>query len=221
MINHKHKFIFIHIPKCAGTSIENSLKTIATRKPFGYDRKVGGFLQHLTCSEILHHDFLTKQDFDKHYKFAFVRNPFSRCVSEYIWRIKRYGNWINKPINVTELGKTKLVTKNDVRQISFKDFVKREFPWQEKSFEQHMKPQIEFTHDADMNLMVDYVGRFENLQQDFNIVCDRIGISRQQLPHDNKTNHKHYTEYYDDETREIVAKKYTKDIEYFGYEFGK
>ena len=67
------------------------------------------------------------------------------------------------------------------------------------------------------NLAVPYLKSL--IQNDFNIVCDKIGIDREKLSHTNKTEHKHYTEYYDDESREVVAEKFKEDIEYFKYKF--
>ena len=84
----------------------------------------------------------------------------------------------------------------------------------------HDYPQIDFVLNANQNKLTNFVGRCEDMQYDFDYVCGKIGIQKIKLPYRNPTKHKHYTEYYDEETKQIVAEKYAKDIEYFGYKFG-
>ena len=88
--------------------------------------------------------------------------------------------------------------------------------------------------------MVDFVGKFERLQKDFDIVCDRLGFERETLPHvnssdkasrewrrkfknliyrNNESGLRAYVDFYDDETREFVSQLYRSDIEMFDYSF--
>jgi len=126
-----------------------------------------------------------------YFKFTFVRNPFEKIVSQYHFNRHKWG----------------------FKDFTFKEYVKK---WSIGA-KISKYPQLNLFY---IDEKLDFIGRFENLQQDFNIICDKIGILQQELPHENATKHKHYTEYYDDETRAIIAEKYAKDIEYFGYEFG-
>jgi hypothetical protein len=203
MISRKHKFIFVHIPKTGGTSIECAFNTSK--------RHLRN--KHHTLSK---YEELNNPRYDKYFKFTFVRNPWDMTVSMYEYMWHKDGRWLEQ----WRRGHKNLF------KLSFREWIThRSFRW----------PTIRTTdvnarrrgRDGDFSswfiskkYTIDFVGRFENLQEDFNIVCDKIGIPQQELPHTNKTKHKHYTEYYDDETREIVAEKYAKDIEYFGYEFG-
>ena len=189
MISHKDKFIFIHIPKCGGSSVEKCLKWKGCK--------------HHTM------EFYKKEnpniDLNNYYKFTFVRNPWSRAVSWFFFhrRMKRLKLY---------------------QGLSFQNWCKNDLPthwcyiqgtgWKGKD---PLNCQAWITEQK----QYDFIGRFENLQEDFNTICDKIGIPQQVMPHENLTKHKHYTEYYDDETREIIAKKYAKDIEYFGYKFEK
>jgi len=134
----------------------------------------------------------------KSFKFTFVRNPFSRMVSAwcYLGIKKTFNEFVKEFL-------TKVKVNNKETYIS-------------NSPEFHVSSYFcSKFHIQDMN----YIGRTEKLQEDFNTVCDKIGIPKQKLPHSNKTDHKHYTKYYDEETKQIVAEKFAKDIEYFGYKF--
>lgn len=104
----------------------------------------------------------------------------------------------------------------------------------------HIMPQTQMLYGDDGNLLVDFVGKFENLQADFDEVCTRLGIESSALPHVNSSdkssrelkrnlrnflyrndenNLRRYTDFYDDETREFVADMYRSDIENFAYSF--
>jgi len=145
--------------------------------------------------------FYSEEERNSCFVFSFTRNPYDRLLSSHQYLTGGFGN----PFNI-KFGKT--------LSSDFKNFVKNELhTYINKG---HFKPMIHWLDDD-----IDFIGKIENYQHDFNTVCDKIGISRRQLPHKNKSNHKHYTEYYDDETRAIVADKYAKDIEYFGYKFGE
>lgn len=197
-----NKIMWIKTPKCGGNSIFSIL--------------------HSTDIEIVKWGYVKQaidkfglKAFDTAYKFAFVRNPFDRAVSSYAYSIKN--RWFSG---------------------SFKQFAKTPFNDLHQKACQHSQPltlhlslhKLEYRktcfqfYPNQSDFKPDYlnfIGKVENIQEDFNTICDKIGIPQQQLPHKNKTKHKHYTEYYDEETREIVAEKYARDIEYFGYKFGE
>jgi hypothetical protein len=212
MICKDFKCVFVHIPKVAGQSIERffysllGVKREALLLGHNEDPKLGSEeLSHLTAEEYISFGYMTSEQFNSYYKFSFVRNPWTRLVSEYI-----FNDYISK--------------------FGFKDFVFNNFPevdYHDDAY-RHIMPQYKFLYDYQGNLLVDFVGRLENLQADFNIVCKKLGIENTKLPHLNSSKnnkalkeYKPYWEYYDDETKEFVAKFYQKDIQTFGYTFGE
>ena len=206
MINNKHKCIFVHIPKTAGTSIHYIFNYTV---PVPYVDKLNRERDHFTAVNYREN----MSNYNMYYKFTFTRNPWDKLVSEY--RFFKSGS---------EIYPEQQPRIFDTKNITFAEFIVKlqntnfsDYSHYDRS---HYIPQVDYILDENHTKIIDFIGRFENLQEDFDIVCDKIGIPQQQLPHINKTKHKHYTEYYDDETREIVAEKYAKDIEYFNYKFG-
>ncbi len=197
-ICHKNKFVFVHIPKAAGTTIEKAFNLHGDNTKFNPDTMFGHHAQHLPYNEIINK---SPVDVSQYYSFTFVRNPWDRMVSEYMWR---------KPLRL------KMGSK-----FTFSCFVKmvRDSIDSSKKLCAHYREQSYFILDDNNNSLVDYIGRVETFQQDLYHICDSLKVQRFDPIKENVTRHKKYTEYYDDETREIVAEKYAKDIEYFNYEF--
>ena len=196
MISHKHKCIFVHIPRTGGSSIEKTL----CGQDWGRVEKKTKHLIASTAKKIY------AQYWNEYFKFSFVRNPWDRMVS-----MARYPKYSGVRLKENSINFNRYL----------KNFPSLEVDPRSESKNDNFKPSKGSVYLNILNKELNFIGKFENLQEDFNTVCDKIGIPRQQLLHENPSRHKHYAKYYDDETRQIVAEKYAKDIEYFGYKFGE
>lgn len=196
MINFRRKYIFVHIPKTGGVSIERSLSP-----HIDYCLHIGA---HKNIHE--HREGLPRYDFDKFFKFCFVRNPWDRAFSLYsFWRNQKssdkFYEWDSKQVNVC-------------KRLKFKEFllrIKQGMPTLCRR--PHVKSQYSFTKG------VDFIGRFENIDEDYSKVRDALNLPPLKLPHLNKSQHKHYSRAYDEESIQLVNDIYKKDIAEFNYFF--
>ncbi len=187
--------IFFHIPKTGGVSVSQSL----------FGNLAGGHLN------VKHYKAVFRpREFRAYFKFTFVRNPWDRLLSAYLF-LKAGG------FNETD---RRWALENLSAFPDFSAFVmdwlNRENVWSKL----HFQPQIDFISTNGAKPEVDFIGRFENLEEDFAYVKKRIGISTS-LGHFNRGPglRKDYREYYSEAAREVVAKVYREDIAVFGYEF--
>ena len=206
LISDSKRFIFVHVPKTAGSSLRELLRphSNARRKsligsvlrPLGLprDHRRFCFLTHgplKTAQRIM-----DEETFRSYFKFAFVRNPWDRLVSEYNALMHKPGH--RRYARVAKLG-------------GFAGYLKYEAP--------RVAPnQVELLLNLDGQIGVDFIGRFERLNEDVRAVCERLGIPCD-LPHVNGHPHAEYRQFYDEQTREYVRKHWARDIEAFGYEF--
>jgi hypothetical protein len=227
LISFSHKFIFIHNPKVAGTSVKAYLgnyepfikNNIISRiilstadvRRFLYKNSIhllknerfplsikpllmGDHIKIEEAKEILPEDI-----FKNYFKFGFVRNPWDRLVSYYVFVKNNKRHFLYEKYNSF---------------YSFDDFIM----W---IIENDMGfKQKEYFYDNDNNLMVDYVGKFENLNDDFNKIAKEINIKETELPVKKKSsNRSSYKDYYSEKSQKLVEDYYKEEIQLFGYSF--
>ena len=184
MINHEHKFIFIHIPKCAGMSIGRTLYNLVGKDPKTYE----GFK--------IHHDEFDENIWKEYFVFTFLRNPLDRLYSQYRYRDFLYEHDFEYAVrNMESLYQRNYnFVPDENKKGSLEDILNHYGEWI------HLPTQGEFlrgkySNQIDKRPYIDFYGKYETLQEDFDYVCEKIGLPQTKLLHENKSNNEKDLDY--------------------------
>jgi hypothetical protein len=236
-IDIRRNFVFIHIPKTGGTSIERMFHLVGREHlfsylPLPYFVPANKSPQHLTWLELkknievalqMHStpspgfDQTCKEFLENAYKFAFVRNPWDRFLSEYYWRKAWYFKELQKGINFFY---SPNVMESLDTFVSVFDLPEEKRMDKKRGGDGHWETQLSFLVNESGKIAVNFVGRFENFEHDLRMVASKIGIRLGQILHVAKSQRdKDYRPYYSAYARSAVQSFYKDDIREFGYTF--
>lgn len=213
MISHKHKCIFIHIPKTAGMSIYNFFHPdvyFYQDVPnydilFGWCPKRQMHLQHATAKQLLETELITEEQWKMYYKFTFVRNPWDRAYSDYLY-IQQFAGIKDSFVNfMLKHGKFKSILSDNTNCHYMGD---------------HLELQSSF-FNTEGSFKPDFIGHFENFKNDIQSVLNEININREFNIKTNQSKNRlrHYSMFYTNTKKELVSSIYKQDIELFNYAF--
>ena len=195
IISDSHKFVFHHVPKSGGSSITAALAPYSRNYAGVVPEEIHGWQFEFHQPYYMHHPVKGYEAGDipeSYYSFAFVRNPFDAVVSAY------------NPTKYKHFDEYV-----EVQIFSGIEFVAR-------------YTQFAYLSDDAGNILVDCIGRYEKLSEDFYEIIGTINIPLMIIPKRNTTQdreHEDYRKYYSPVSRGLVETKYKKDLEFFGYEF--
>ena len=215
LLSLRYNFLFIHIAKTGGTSIRAALRRYKYRDPylplFFICSRISAISGHRLGCKIPRHakaiaayEMLPRELYNKLFKFVFIRNPWDLQVSSY-HHIERERPHLLKEIS------------------SFEQFIKWKLSTN-RTYQYHLDTSIElqseYITDLKGQVIVDYIGRYERLEEDFRAICRRINIQPPKLPRKRQAKQREtYHKYYNAETAQLVAEYFKRDIEMFGYSF--
>jgi hypothetical protein len=225
IISHSHKFIFVKSAKTAGTSLESALShscsgddIVTPLGDYRVNRDEAGNWVHkaMNPGDFKQHDHaatirsrVSAEVWSSYFKFSIARNPWDRVLSLFFWKHRN-----DKGIRPQKRFYHQFVVPFDSvgpARERFRGFV------QAGDWETNDRFYI-----IDGELCVDYVIRYEALGEGFAHVCRIIGIPVPNLPSlkvGMRDKEHGYADYYDLQTREIVASRHANDIRLFGYSF--
>ena len=189
-----HSCVFIHIPKSAGTSVAKSL--------------FGELPYHYTATQL--RVIFGTRTFKRYFKFAFVRNPWDRLYSAYSYL--KGGGWNDQDLS--------WYIENLADIPDFNSFVMDWLTSKRLQSHIHLKPQSDFICDRHGIALLDFLGYFESIREDFASITEQLGMEKQ-LAHVNSSKRKNYRDVYSPDAIEKVRELYENDIVQFGYDFDR
>lgn len=199
IISYTNKFVFFKTPKVGGTSIQNALKEVCEVP----DYVMYGNIEQLTdCTSTCFTEFMAVNEVyvPGFFTFGFTRNPWDLVVSRYLYEFKR--------------GRLPDFYMPD--RTYFNLWIQHRYVMQNRYVTDRTSTWL-FKDDKQV---VMFIGKFENLQEDFDYVCRVIGCGKLKLEHYNKAQISvNYKDWYTDYSKQLISKAFEFEIDYFKYSF--
>jgi hypothetical protein len=218
LISQRKGFLFVHVPKTGGNSIQSRLAAysddrlvVAGPHQDGVERFEIRSDQYAITKHSTLRDYQRQLEpslFDRLFKFAVVRNPWDRLISFYFSPHRGSVEW-DRQAFVRFLSEVPPV----------RSYVMSNSWFERVTSSARIGPARRWVGPLDRDL--DTLLRFETLERDYRMVCERLQIPYEPLPRRNASDHQAYTRYFDEELVRIVGERYRDEVEYGDYEFGR
>lgn len=207
IVNCRYGFVFVHVPKAAGTSVRTALECLAGNRPEWTART-----KHETLADFDRNVSLRQEPDARHirpptsryFRFCFVRNPWDRLVSLHRYLEEQHADRLGLVgASLADLIERLDRGDRDIRGLH------------------SMRPQADYLTRPDGRLRIDFLGHFEHLNTDFAAVMSRLRCPTPALMHANRSAHAghDHQRHFDARLRRMVERHFADDIRHFGYAF--
>lgn len=210
LISDSHRFLFVHVQKTGGSTIDNNLSA-----SLGDVRRIAEAHRHAPLERLLQ----LEPGLADYWTAGFVRNPWARMLSW--WRmVERFRDGAERGVEryLDHLQRNRFVAGIIEQHPDFESFVLH-------ATEEHprlRKPQVEFMNAPGFGQgrSADFVGRQETLEDDLRVIYDHLGLEWVELQSVNiDPGRPDYRDVYTPATRDRIAELFAADLAAYGYEF--